>query len=156
MGLGCVRLQMRSLLGPVFHRVAAAPAIVVLLAIGRCKVTHVSLQERSQVRHASDDVLGQDESAELDFCDRSKIRSLTPTLNSIVPHSTSIVEFPSPKATRWICVNRKIEQMVVNRPRRNRHTTPAFCAGLIFNCIRSGIGKKMIITSQMMVNIARP
>lgn len=49
-----------------------------------------------------------------------------------------------------------IEQMVVNSPRRNKHTTPAFWAGLIFRRSKSGIGKKMIIRSQMMVKMARP
>lgn len=76
---------------------------------------------------------------------------LTPTLNSIVPHNTSIVEFPSPKATRWIWVSRMIEQTVVKRPRRKRHTTPAFCATFILRPRSNGMGSTIMITSVMMV-----
>lgn len=51
---------MRSLfLGPVFHCVASAPAIVVFPAASRSEIAHVALEQRSQIRNAGNDVLGQ-------------------------------------------------------------------------------------------------
>lgn len=126
--------------------------IIVFAATGGAEVANMAFQERRQVGDTGDNILMQVRWRFIVF----RLEKLTPTLNSIVPHRTSMVELPSPKATRWICVNRRIEQIVVKRPNRKRHTTPAFCAGLMFRRSSSGMGRKIIITSQMMVKMARP
>lgn len=78
----------------------------------------------------------------------------TPTLSSITPHKTSIVEFPF-LAIVMICTIRMMEHTVVNAPRRKMTRSPAFLLALICNCKRIGIGRKNIMQSKMMVIAAR-
>ena len=162
-----VRLQLRArIFRPIFHSVTSAIAVVVLSSTIRAEITHITLEKRGKIRNASDDILeriskmnidrDEKQSTDEEIKRKSKEIKLTPTLNSIVPQSTNMVEFPSPNATRWICVRRKMEQIVVKRPNRKRQTTPAFCAALIFNFNRSGIGRNIMTTSQIIVKMARP
>lgn len=44
-----------------------------------------------------------------------------------------------------------VEQTVVKRPRRKRHTTPAFCASLMLRPRSNGMGSTIMTTSEMMV-----
>lgn len=81
---------------------------------------------------------------------------LTPTLNSITPHSTSIVESWSPLCTLSISRYRIIEQIVVNSPSKKIKIRPTFLLRLTLSLNRTGIGISATTMSETMVTTAYP
>lgn len=83
-------------------------------------------------------------------------QELTPTLNSIVPHSTNMVEFPSPFWILLICRYRMMEQSVVNKPRVKIPMRPIFFSNWMLSFSRTGSGITATTTSDTMVTMAYP
>ena len=80
----------------------------------------------------------------------------TPTLNSMVPQRTSIVELPSPCWILSIVVYLIIEQNVVKRPSVKRPIRPSFLLSLTSSLMRTGIGSKATTMSEIIVMTAYP
>lgn len=82
---------------------------------------------------------------------------LTPTLNSMVPQRTSMVELPS--LGFWIRSIWRylwIEQTVVKIPNVKMAIRPIFFASLISNFTNTGIGRMATTTSETIVTTAYP
>ena len=76
-------------------------------------------------------------------------------LSSMTPQRTSIVEFPVAEVGE-ICTIRRIEQTVVNNPRRKTPQRASFLLSSMLRFSRSGMGRKKMMTSKLMVTAARP
>ena len=81
---------------------------------------------------------------------------LTPTLNSMTPQSTNIVESPSPLWTLSISRYRIIEQTVVNSPSKKIKINPTFLLRLTFSRSNTGIGISATTMSDTIVTTAYP
>jgi hypothetical protein len=72
----------------------------------------------------------------------------------MVPHNTRNVESPS-TARGGILDSRRIEQTVVNKPNKNTPLSAAFRRRFICSVQRTGIGRRKIIISKLIVTTAR-
>lgn len=80
---------------------------------------------------------------------------LTPTLNSIVPQSTNMVEFPSfGSVMRPICVYRMMPHTVVKIPRPKMPIRPSFLERRISSFHKTGTGSIATTMSETMVTTA--
>lgn len=82
------------------------------------------------------------------------MHALTPTLNSMVPQSTNMVELPSPNWIRSICRYRRMEQMVVNKPSIKMAINPIFFSSRTLSFSSTGMGSRATTTSETMVTMA--
>ena len=85
---------------------------------------------------------------------KGKGKGRTPTLSSITPQSTSMVELPF-LAMVMICTIRIMLHTVVNAPSKKMTINPAFLLLLICNCNKMGIGRKKIMQSNIIVIAAK-
>lgn len=103
--------------------------------LDKCSVAESGDLRQKKVRHGSE-------------------QTLTPTLNSITPHTMSIVVLPSPYWIRSICMYRNTEQSVVKRPSRKMTMRPIFLPVLTLSWRSTGIGMMATTTSDTIVTMA--
>ena len=135
------------------HAFFVPPLHDILCSLCRSVVFGLARAQGGQKWEGRDEVLLHDVLVSKQAPDMCR-KQHTPTLNSTTPHSTSMVELPSPSWILWIWRYRNTEHRVVKSPKAKMAMSPNFLRESTLRRSNIGTGRLTTMMSDTMVTTA--